>query len=182
MTGLLRICGRAWRGRDQARAFASSAIPSSQCADVLQRYIDIGCTHFACRDTYMTMRLGASIAGFADRRRPQPRSPQRCDELIAYQARTHTPYLVALASSHASREMIFGADETTTVQLKRGENRGEHSSVRANDSKRVGGSSRTQNLFSHLRLVSDPIRIFRHSFGRLCYPRPKYGPHLWRLH
>jgi hypothetical protein len=68
----------------------------------------------------------------------------------------------------------------TTVQPKGGGNRGEHSSVRANDSKRVGGSSRTQNLFSHLRLVSDPIWISHHGFRHLRYLRPKYEQHLWR--
>src|SRR5262245_43176806 len=106
-------------------------------------------THFACRDTYMTMRLGASIAGFADRRRPQPRSPQRCDELIPHQARTHTPYLVALASSHASREMIFGADETTTVQLKRGKTVA-NTAQSAPTTQKGSGAHRVRKIFSRI--------------------------------
>jgi uncharacterized membrane protein YhaH (DUF805 family) len=50
-----------------------------------------------------------------------------------------------------------------TVRLSHwAQNHGEHSSVRANDSKRVGGSSRTQNFFSHLRHVRDPTGASPH--------------------
>jgi len=73
---------------------------------------------------------------------------------------------VLRVEAEAKDDNDFGADETTTVSSsKGGGNRGEHSSVRANDSKRVGGSSRTQDLFSHLRLVTILLGFFGIALG-----------------